>query len=133
MKVFDIRFICNIQQIYIYDNKILIVFKDGESFYFGNYDLTKFEDTIQYKFIDEYNTLRRFCERKHIKSVFNHQCCKDFALATFLNQNFKSVFLEKRIDSILYLCLRFDLFETLSKSLYFDFEPKKIFSWEDEN
>ncbi|KAM0673840.1 hypothetical protein GVAV_002678 [Gurleya vavrai] len=119
-------FICNVQQFYIYNDFFLIVFKDGETFWFGKMKREAENLEFQTSFYKEYDSRYIRCRSMNLYESDKRQtlCCKKFAFGTLLDKYLKKVFIREKLERQLEDCFNHNIPIILSKGLQFEFEPK---------
>ncbi|KAM0673839.1 hypothetical protein GVAV_002677 [Gurleya vavrai] len=121
-----LSFKCKIQQLYIYNDYYLIIFQDGETFWFGKYDKEKndleFQTSVNKEYDTQYNrcTFRNLYESDRRKTL----CCKKYAFGTLLHKFLKGVITQEKLNRQLEECFDHKKPIILAKALQFEFEPK---------
>ncbi|KAM0673844.1 hypothetical protein GVAV_002682 [Gurleya vavrai] len=122
------NFICNVKQFYLYENLFLIIFGNGNTFWFGTHVIHKDDSMFQNDFYEKYKKKLEECVQKNIDNDNKNLCCKNFVFGTILNQHIENVFSEYKLKTTFETCLKTGDLEKLSKSLWYDFETASLFN-----
>ncbi|KAM0673842.1 hypothetical protein GVAV_002680 [Gurleya vavrai] len=126
LKTMELKHLCNIQQFYKYYTYILLVFKDGQTFWFTKLKKTFDEEKYQNQFKALYDSNTDICEEENIQSKFNRKCCKSYAFAISMNKFMPKIFEDYKLKYFLNKCLEKGDTAKLSHSLKYSFEPKEF-------